>query len=52
MKTILSQDCKTVRSNDYPEMEYAQVSGSGEHLDFLNDDIVCSLWKHKAVHKD
>ena len=42
---------KTVRSNDYPEMEYTQVSGSGEHLENLNDDIVCSIWKHIAVHK-
>jgi len=31
-------------------MEYTQVSGSGGHPK-KDDDIVCSLWKHKVELK-
>ena len=39
----------TGRLRDYPETEYAQAGGSARHLPAADDEIVRSLWRHKAA---
>lgn len=44
-------------ANDYPAREYtsSEVEAPGSiksNLHFMDDDIVCSLWKHRAVSEN